>query len=306
MDLRVTHEEADVIIVNQVVKIAQEHCTSIHVVYDDTDVFVLLIHFYASQDIYTNIYMVPTNTTRSAVDIGATARQHHDIVQYLLPLHALTGCDTVSTIYGIGKKKALNVLKQGIYPPLLGDFEANFDELEATAVKFIARCYGSRNVGSMSEVRLCVWQHKTSKGKSQKFRLPVLPPTSSAFQLHIKRAHFQACLWMSALQADPPTWDSTDYGWMDDRANEILLPVSLPTGTLAAPEQVLNLLCCSCTSTDACSSRRCTCNKSDIACTIFCKCKMNDSVNITCMNPLNSTVEEISDDESDHDESDDD
>ena len=34
---------------------------------------------------------------------------------------------------------------------------------------------------------------------------------------------------------------------------------------------------------------------------------MNDSVNIiTCMNPLNSTVEEISDDESDHAESDDD
>jgi len=47
VDMRTTHEEADIIIVQQVVKLAQSGNTSIKVVCDDTDVLVLLVHFYA-------------------------------------------------------------------------------------------------------------------------------------------------------------------------------------------------------------------------------------------------------------------
>ena len=52
MDLKVTHEEADVIIVNivnHVVLIAKQTLPkTIHVISDNTDVFVLLVHFVAS------------------------------------------------------------------------------------------------------------------------------------------------------------------------------------------------------------------------------------------------------------------
>lgn len=301
-DLTVTHEEADVIIANHVVHIARETRGTIHVVCDDTDVFVLLVHFYSSESLQGNIFTVPTRTSRSSVDIGATAKKHHDIARYILPLHALTGCDTVSTLYGIGKIKAWKVLKQGHLPPLLGDSDTSMEALEATAVRFIARCYGSKSQGTMSEVRFCVWQHKTSRGKSHRFKLASLPPTSSAFQLHVRRAHYQACLWKASLQSSPPNVDSTDFGWMADHANQILLPVTLPTGTLAAPEKVLNLLCCSCSSADACASRRCTCRKSDIACSVFCKCNMN--FNIHCLNPFNKTVQDNLD--GDDDDTDDD
>lgn len=43
--LRTTHEEADVIIVQQVVHLANTSKSSIRVIADDTDVFVLLLHF---------------------------------------------------------------------------------------------------------------------------------------------------------------------------------------------------------------------------------------------------------------------
>ena len=57
---------------------------------------------------------------RSAIDIGASAAQHKDVVKHLPAAHALTGCDTVSYIYGIGKVSALKVLKSGMTLNLLG------------------------------------------------------------------------------------------------------------------------------------------------------------------------------------------
>ncbi len=44
-DMRTTHEEADVIIAQQMVCAATESSSCITIVSDDTDVFVLLLHF---------------------------------------------------------------------------------------------------------------------------------------------------------------------------------------------------------------------------------------------------------------------
>ena len=176
-------------------------------------------------------------------------------------MHALTGCDTVSTLYGIGKAKGVKALRQGNLPPILGDRDANLDDLEAKAISFIASCYGSKTTSSMSDVRFNIWQHKRARGKSQSFKLASLPPTSAAFRLHVHWAHYQACLWTSALNSDPPRINPADFGWKASTDNHILLPVPLPAGTMAAPRQVLHLLCCNCSSTEACSARRCSCRK---------------------------------------------
>ena len=47
-DLQITHEEADVIIVQQMTKAAQGGANNINVICDDTDVFILLVHYYAN------------------------------------------------------------------------------------------------------------------------------------------------------------------------------------------------------------------------------------------------------------------
>ena len=70
--------------------------------------------------------------------------------------------------------------------------------------------------------------------------MKTLPPTHEAFIENIKRAHFQAIIWYSTLEASPPDIDPTLYGWQRDMENRILSPVGLPDNIAPAPEEVLD------------------------------------------------------------------
>jgi len=50
-DLRITHEEADVVIFQQMVHVTLTGASSIRVISDDTDVFVLLLRFFKSESL---------------------------------------------------------------------------------------------------------------------------------------------------------------------------------------------------------------------------------------------------------------
>ena len=91
-DLHTTHEEADVIIVNQVVSAAQLGATSLKVIAEDTDVFVLLVHFYVEQGLTCGLVMESPISGRALVDIRASAAKNIDISTQVLRAHALTGC----------------------------------------------------------------------------------------------------------------------------------------------------------------------------------------------------------------------
>ena len=53
--------------------------------------------------------MEGSSKSRTLTDIGETAKRHADIGCQLLAAHALTGCDTVACMWGIGKARALKV-----------------------------------------------------------------------------------------------------------------------------------------------------------------------------------------------------
>lgn len=109
-DMAIPHEEANVINVNQVISAAKQGHKTIQVICDDTDVIVLLAHFYQSSTCY--LYIVPTSTSENVINIGLTVQQHSEIVPHLISMHTFTGCDSVSSIFGIGKVKTLNTLKK--------------------------------------------------------------------------------------------------------------------------------------------------------------------------------------------------
>lgn len=140
--MTINHEEGDVIIVNQTIKAAKNGFSSIKVVCDDVDVFVLLVHFYHLCAVESDIIMIPTSRSTNGTNIGSTVRNFGDLSKYILSLHALTGCDTVSTMYGIGKNKALNSLKGGHIPPQIGDLDSDISVVMKDATHFIASCYG--------------------------------------------------------------------------------------------------------------------------------------------------------------------
>ena len=79
---------------------------------DDTDVFILLIHFLYTGDLTTQVYMQSTSyDPNTVIDINKTYEEHIDVVPNILAAHALSGCDTVGAYFGIGKSTVVKTLK---------------------------------------------------------------------------------------------------------------------------------------------------------------------------------------------------
>ena len=106
-DLSSSHEEADIIIAQHEIASSLLDDKSVHVVCDDTDVLALLIHFYRSHCKGSTMIMSSPIKDRAVIDIKATAAAHSDIAPDVLAIHGLSGADTVSSLYGIGKATAL-------------------------------------------------------------------------------------------------------------------------------------------------------------------------------------------------------
>ena len=98
-DMKTMQEEADTMIVHQVADVRPKKAL---VIADDTDIFVLLLHFCCQGDIpaSTSVLMVSPIHGRTVIDINATVNQHQEIIPGLLAAHGLTGCDTVAPYFG--------------------------------------------------------------------------------------------------------------------------------------------------------------------------------------------------------------
>ena len=107
-DLRTSYEEADIIIPQQVVHIASLGMRHIPVVCDDTDVFLLLLHYYHHKKLSCGLLMEGMSSKRTSLDIAATAKKPVNIVPQLLAAHALSGYDAVAYREGYGSQHASN------------------------------------------------------------------------------------------------------------------------------------------------------------------------------------------------------
>ena len=77
---------------------------------DDTDVFVLLLHFYHEGKVTSVFQMEVPSHNQTSVDIGETSIKHSGIIPSLVSAHDVTGCDTVGAHYGTCKSKVIKVL----------------------------------------------------------------------------------------------------------------------------------------------------------------------------------------------------
>ena len=288
-DLKTTHEEADVIIVQRVIHLSNRGVDTIQVICDDTDVFVLLLHFYVKLSLTSELSMIGTTSNRSTTDIKATAAKHGGLAADLPAAHALSGRDIVSNFFGIRKVSVIKALKAGHSLSHLGDLNSNMHDIFDQATKFIAFCYGSQATGDMRAVRYDAWSSKTSKkNMASAPLLKSLPPTKEAFSELVSRAHYQTLLLKSAVQADPPDMDPELYGWSFDKSSQTFIPVTLPSGVPTVPEEILHLIKCGCSSSLPCSTMRCTCASAKLACSMFCTCKGDSDCCNECTKALQS------------------
>ncbi len=273
-DIATTHEEADNIIVQQAIQVAVDEQKHVTILADDTDVYALLLYHYLQQGLQLPMVMKSPIKERTVIDIRATVEKQRAMIPSLLACHALSGCDTVAACFGVGKGKMLKVLKKGVSVDMIGDIQADWSDVMEQATKFTAACYGQPKATSMSEARVSVWTSQIGKtGMTRVPKLASLPPTTEAFSENIKRAHLQTFIWKNALELHPQQLEPTDYGWMKEASMKSLRPTTVPVDTPLAPNDILKMIRCTCSSETPCKSSRCGCNRAKLACTMFCSCQ---------------------------------
>ena len=119
----------------------------------------------------------------------------------VIDMHALTGCDTTSYLFGKGKVSDLNTLLSGEFPGLanvLGEVGITQAELLEAGKPFIVALYGQAPGTSLEAARfnLATKKKKTPKVMS-------LSPTSANLLQHLLRAHLQVMLWKAQWRSQP-------------------------------------------------------------------------------------------------------
>jgi hypothetical protein len=181
----------------------------------------------------------------------------------LLFLHAMTGCDTTSALYGQGKKKAFNLLKKNIESRECAQI-FNSDTSTASMIvtageRFLLTLYGApRTTTSLNEHRYHSFTKAVAKSPVHtELRLASLPPTLRAAEQRSKRVYLQVQQWHG--RELPPT----EWGWT--LKNSLLVPVR--TKASPAPDNIMNLISCNCKT--GCGST-CGCRKAGVKCSILC------------------------------------
>ena len=298
-DLYSTHEEADVNIVRQCFSCIDEGAKRVKVLCDDTDVFILLMVFSYRLKVESDILMESFNSNRSVINIIQSKNKHSSIMPSLIAAHALSGCDSVPRLFGIGKLTVLKHLKQGILLTSLGDKESNIIDVYNDSGKFISACYGVKDEFNLSKVRYLVWRRKAEGKISATPKLAALPPTTEVFNLNVLRAHYQACIWNSCLENNPPDLNPCDFGWKKDTLNDCLELVFFPDHVLPIPTLILKRFSCKCLSEKTCS--RCSCTTAGLSCSKFCSCYGKECLNPRTKDEDENTFEESEDEENDDD-----
>ena len=152
--------DADLLIVETAISSAQLQDTV--VVANDTDILILLIH-YKTSDTAHNIWLqssVKKDCKKSSkcCNIKVTRELLGDIVSgHLLFAHALLGCDTTSTVFGIGKQKALTKLKSDANflkaAAMFMSSSANVKDIEDSRQSAMIAIYNGRQNDNLDDLR---------------------------------------------------------------------------------------------------------------------------------------------------------
>ncbi len=97
--------DADVVIVMKALELLKLH-ENVLVIADDTDVLILLLH-HAS---YTDKLFMETNQQIIFIKVAKEVLGR-ELYMCLLFAHAMSGCDTTSALYGMGKLKCMKILE---------------------------------------------------------------------------------------------------------------------------------------------------------------------------------------------------
>ena len=285
------HGDADVDIVKTAVETSLlQHTTTL--IGEDTDLLVLLL-YYAHGEVM-NLYF---RSDKCKAD-GTIEVYHyhinriqkvlgHEMRSQLMFIHAMTGSDTTSRIFGVGKKTAFQKLAKGY--PLIRSCAIAFtipnqttEVIDNLGCQVMAVLFGCKGTDSLATMRYNTFSKKVVSALS--FVTPErLSRTESATKLHCRIAYYQVMVWAGKDEGmDPRNW-----GWIlqDNRL------VPLMSMMNAAPDNLLTIIHCNCST--ACKTLRCSCRRYGLPYSTVCgPCQIEE-----CDNPYNRFLPEESEDD---------
>ena len=168
----------------------------------------------------------------------------NDVCHDLLFLHAILGCDTTSCVHGIGKAAALKKYANSLHfreQAKVFNSPSTVEDIVAAGENALVSLYGEKPGEKLDGMRYQRYCEKLATNSSQ-IQPQNLPPTSAAAR-------------QQSLE---------DYGWKVTEGQVLPRMTDLP----AAPESLLQMIRCNCSSD--CASARCTCRKHGLECSPAC------------------------------------
>ena len=267
-----SQEEADTRLVLHAINLSKTHSRVI-ICCDDTDVLVILLYFHSKGSLASEVYMHAghsggTVTRERYIPVHAIAAKLSDSICLCLPaVHALTGCDTTSALFTIGKRTAFTKLSQHFANVReLSQFGVTLSVSDALDVarRFVLLLYGqkARQCGSLNALRF------TLASTSDK-EAAMLPPTDDAFKQHVLRAMLQTAVWCHSDIAKPNLPGPVGHGWMIDD-ERCLRPNMYEMD--CAPVEVRDTTHLFCQDADCVTSAKCQCVTAGLPCIELCSC----------------------------------
>jgi len=277
------YEDADHLIVTTAMEVSQDY-QAVFIIGEDIDLLVLLT---ALNPVDSNIFFCKPSKGKVEQKIFSTnSFKYPAIRQYLLFIHAFSGCDTTSAFYGMGKAKHVKILEkdkdlQIILTPFIEN-NSHIDHLDFAGQKFIAALYGAKKeeLIYLHQLRFQCFAKAATKTSCN---IASLPPTREAARQHSLRVYHQIQAW-SGNHLIPLEW-----GWKQTVNG--LLPI--PTTIAAAPQELLKTISCKCLK--GCTGN-CGCKKIGLHCSILCSgCQGTNYFNTNVDIDIDEEVDELID-----------
>lgn len=209
------HQEAD----TRLVRHASLSDKPVVVVAADTDVFILMMYaFYKSNPCEKWFMKIERNRY---LDIGDICKAYGEEICDVLPgYHSLTGCDTTSYPYKVGKvkplKKMITQSKANLLSPL-GQRRLSKQDAEEILSFMQTIMYPGKPDEEFVDTRIRMYEQLKTKSS-----LTLLPDRYSAEE-HVKRANLQTYIWKQCLHKDIDYPNPEEGGWQVQ--DDSLVPV---------------------------------------------------------------------------------
>ena len=185
------------------------------IVIDAEDTDVLVIAAQASHDIAAPMFLY-----RRGKLYNCSKMEKEDVARYIIQLHVLSGCDSVSGFFDHGKQAIFSSASRAgadiqELQRLGTSLTCNNELLKGVVKSILCFVYKEKETTRINISRAKRWNSMKKKNTAR------LPPDEDSLYLHIRRANYQAHIFRSYADPSAPVppyddgWVSNDQGYLE-------------------------------------------------------------------------------------------